>query len=383
VASIQRIQFSEHWQMLAVLLGRSLCNFCAHTVQVTDTQPHYFSYRAFDGDIVCINSTAPYLAVVFEHTSLLSVRYFIAHTSAPRKLIRAGRFVFPSESTGVTFEAVYGHIEARVLIPSTVSGAVFAYPRDCGTNRYLTTGVDDQLILGTARDANFPRVCLWSPHANYTLIQATDDSLTNPTYICETGSDCVPAPEARAVRGNRLIGVRRGAFVMMDSASKHGFVVGVHVKRGGRFMRTSGKLANGRDAALIEVAKRTEPEGERAPQNRPVVGLREPAHLIPDVFPVRHGPHRQTNFLSAFEVFSVLCVGIAVIMFILQCYVCPHNRRKTVRDDSEQVLLGTRDSAGLSVQPQEYSYPQGYASGAPWQYQIPPMYAYFPNAQPD
>jgi hypothetical protein len=162
--------------MLALLVSRSLCYFCAHTIQVEDTQPRYFSHRAADGDIVCINSSTPYLAVVFEHTSLLSVRYFVARTSTPRKLVRAGRFVFPSESTGVSFETVYGHIEARVLLSSTVSGAAFAYPRDCGTNRYLTTGVDEQLVLGTAADAGFPRICLWSPHANYTLIQGTDES---------------------------------------------------------------------------------------------------------------------------------------------------------------------------------------------------------------
>jgi hypothetical protein len=113
--------------------------------------------------------------------------------------------------------------------------------------------------------------------------------------------------------------------------------------------------------------------------------------LIPDVFPVRHGPNRQTNFLSAFEVVSVICVGIAVVMFVLQCYVCPHNKRATVRDDSEQMLLGARDSAGLSVQPQQYSYPQAYAAGyypppgaVPLgQYQMPPMGVYFPGAQPD
>jgi hypothetical protein len=150
--------------------------------------------------------------------------------SAPRKLVRAGRFVFPSESTGVSFEAVSGHVEARVLLPSTVSGAAFAYPRDCGTNRYLTTGVDDQLILGTAHDADFPRICLWSPHANYTLIQAADDSGTNPVYVCGTGLDCGRAPDARGVRGKQLIDVGRGSFAMMDSASKQGFVIGVHVK---------------------------------------------------------------------------------------------------------------------------------------------------------
>jgi hypothetical protein len=321
--------------------------------------------------------------VVFEHTSLLSIRYFTAPISDPRKLVWAGHFVFPSESTGVTFGAVYGHIEAHVLLPSTVSVAVFAYPGECGTNRYLTTGVDDQLILGTARDADSPQVCVWSPHANYTLIQATNDRLTNPAYICRGVWDCVLASEAKSVHGKELIRVKRGAFVMMDSTSKHGFVVGVHVKKGGRFLQASGKLASWHGAALIEVAKRIEPKDERAPQDPPVARLRKPAHLIPDVFPVRHGPNRQTNFLSAFEVFSVLCVGIAVIMFILQCYVCPHNRRKTVRDDSEQMLLGTRDSAGLSVQPQEYSYPQGDGAAASWQYQVPPMGAYFPSAQPD
>jgi hypothetical protein len=197
--------------------------------------------------------------------------------------------------------------------------------------------------------------------------------------------DCSKATEATGVRGKQLIKVARGSFVMMDSTSKHGFAMGVHVKRGGRFWRTSGKLANGQDAAMIEVAKRPELESEKKPRHYPAAP-REPAHLIPDVFPVRHGPNRQGNFLSAFEVFSVICVGIAVIMFVLQCYVCPHNKRKVIRDGSEQMLLGARDSAGLTVQPQEYSYPQAYAAGyypsaavgPPGQYQMAPM-----GAQPD
>jgi hypothetical protein len=116
-------------QMFLLLLSHSLSYFCTHTIEVSSSSPRRFSYYGSDGDLVCVNATVPYLAVAFEHTSLLQVRYFTSTEWS--NLVRRGRFVFPSESTGIAFGPVLGHLEVQVLLPGVVSLSTFAYPTDC------------------------------------------------------------------------------------------------------------------------------------------------------------------------------------------------------------------------------------------------------------
>jgi hypothetical protein len=134
------------------------------------------------------------------------------------------------------------------------------------------------------------------------------------------------------------------------------FIAGVKVRRAGRFLASSGWLENGVRAAVVSVLSRVEEEKK---------GVEEVRERLE--WPIRHRGMR--NQLTPFEVAAVVCVGVAVVMFVLQVCVCNRGDRRKRRDVDERALL-----AEYRHQDQFPMYPYGYAT-APWQ---PPQGLFFP-----
>jgi hypothetical protein len=359
--------------VLLVLLPHSLSYFCAHTIEVSSSSPRRFSSRASEGDVICINATVGYLAVAFEHTSLLQVRYFTSTEAT--ELVRRGRFVFPSESAGVAFGDVRGHVEVQVLLAGVVSLSTFAYPADCAEHRFFTTHLDDQLmfsarLLHSKADSH---ICLWSPHANYTVAEhvASAVSARAALHICAGARDCVDPPAPGLHRSIRIVAVPPGSFLEIDTPRGTGLSIGFHVKKALRFLRSGGFLPGGVAASLIPVdARRDRPPAHAA--------TRKARGRLPEQFPGNHPPH----VFSSLEVIATLGALVAVVVFILQCFVCRttgSSLKPNAPEDDRTLLLGEYNQQ--TPDPFPHAYAAGYCPPPVARGPFAPVM--FPMAQPD
>jgi hypothetical protein len=361
--------------LLLLLVSHSLSYFCARTIEVSSSSPRRFSYHGSDGDLICINATVPYLAVAFEHTSLLNVRYFTSTDN--NALVRRGRFVFPSESAGIAFGNVRGHLEVQVLLSGIVSLSTFAYPTDCSEHRFFTTHLDDQLmfssrLLHSKSDAH---ICLWSPHANYTIaehVAAAESAVRATLHICAGTGDCADPPAMGLRQVIRIVPIPPGSFVEIDTPRETGLSIGFHVKKALRFLRSSGFLPGGVAASLIPVDGRrdAEPVAPAAPKKAP--------GWLPEQFPGKHPP----QVLSSLEIIAALGAVVVVVVFLLQWFVCQATSKNPKPNSSEDDR--TRLLSGYEQQ-MPYASPHAYAAGY-----YPPAVArglfapvMFPAAQPD
>jgi hypothetical protein len=131
---------------LAVFLPLSHSYFCKVTLNVTTNFPESFEGPLGDGDRLCINSTVPFLAVTFQQTTLLKVRYY-SRDAVSSRVDSGDHFFIPSEIAAVGFGDTLGQVEVQALIPGLVSISIFAYPRACAQGRYVTTMKDDSFWL--------------------------------------------------------------------------------------------------------------------------------------------------------------------------------------------------------------------------------------------
>jgi hypothetical protein len=351
--------------MLIVLLSAAHSYHCAHTLQITTTTPQHLSYVANEDDIICINSTRPYLTVTFEHTNLLAVRFFSPDEFGER-LLKRGRFVYPSEANGVAFGEVHGHVEVRALLAGALTISAFAFPADCGEYRYVWTAVDAQILVQA--DATHD-VCVWSPQYNYTVVPRSGQESGGVVTICE--GVCALAPPGTHFHATSA------EYLRLSQAPQ--WAIGVHVKSAGRFLASAELIDNRRIVKVINVQPRTVEviEAAAAPPEAPPErkGLED---YIPKQFPVQHG---QTNVLSPFEILSVIAVGVVVLTLVVQCYVCPPGRPRGGIDDAETRLLG-------AYQPSQYPAVMqpasgfGYAPPGAAGYHVPfrmPNQGYFPS----
>jgi hypothetical protein len=229
-----------------LLIFFSSSYFCSYSLTITSNTPQRTLLHLNELEILCINSTLPFLTVTFEHTNLLNVRYFSSSSSSNTSLHREGRFVFPSESVGVSFTNVLGHIEVRAALTGFLAFSAFAFPISCGENRYFTSLLNDHIPLSSERHSN--RICLWSPHPNYTISGLASEK---GVFLCRNADDCT-FPSEKAIGNRRTISVTSEDFVEFEVAPT--FIAGVRIRRAGRFLPSSGWLTNEGRAAVLTVA---------------------------------------------------------------------------------------------------------------------------------
>jgi hypothetical protein len=375
------------------LVGNAFSYFCHHTVTITTNSPLSLEVPVGDGDYVCVNSTIPYITVVFQHTNLLSVRYFL-EDSATNKLSHAGSFNFPSEASGVFFGNENGHIEIQSFLPGVLSFAVFAFPADCGGNRFVSTLLNDQFILGhrfrknAFTDVRNPRYCFWSPHPHYIVIGESNPAARDSVFLCSDADQCTKLLGEDS--GKRHISSNGTQFLEFNANSREidSYVLGIHVKGEGRYLDISSLLSNDATAGLVTVVPQTEPQiapGDDS-ERKQVEVVPEPVQQFPVVHRDKGNSARP---LTPLEVLSVLCVCILSCLVIVQCCLCPRPKRGGKFDESEERLLEGYppglDGLPPPVQapygmPYQY-YPQpigGY--GMP--YQMPAGGVFFPTTPP-
>jgi hypothetical protein len=379
--------------LFALLLSQALCYFCRHTITIESTTPLDVSLPVGDGDLICLNSTLPYLSVLFQHTNLLSIRYFLEDEET-NTLVQSGTLRFPSDAAGVYFGNTNGHIEIQTFLPGFLSFAAFAFPVDCGHNRYISTVLEDNFLLGSRfqlkgfTDAIHPSACFWCPHPTSGIYGEVNPMVRSMINLCNSGEECTKAfrnditgPEIKHVHVNST------QFLMFDAAEADfaaTYMLGTRVNHESRYMDAKMLLPNEVSAGIIEGERINQPA---PPEPQPVkIEKIEKAEKVES--PVEKVPKESATVWTTFEVVSIVCViGLSAVV-AFQCVVGQRAKAK-LGDGSEERLLDQypRGLDGIPAQAPDAPYPYApsfYSQpiapyGMPYPFQAG---GFFPVAQP-
>jgi hypothetical protein len=337
--------------MLFLLSRLSASYFCKQSILIVKNTPETFEGPLGDGDRLCINSTFPYLAVAFQQTTLLKVRY---HSLDRNSQIRrtSGSFYVPSEIAAIGFGDSIGHVEVQALLPGIVSLSTFAFPSDCARNRYLTTAEDDsfklatRLGLGGFADTITAAACVWSPHPRTAFIGVLDEESKNSVQVCgESG--------CRTAWLNSSDDTKRGTvefsateFLRID-ANRPDFVgdyeAEISVKQAANFLPAAGKFDPDQEADTVPLKPRAEGDQHPAPVEDVHVPPAAPAAAEPEgaatlMKALHRGRGRKPSglrtVLSVLQIVCLTVVSIGVIVCIVNLVA-----NKGFRDDAESGLL--------------------------------------------
>ena len=358
--------------VLFALVSRSLCYFCRHSFQITTNTPQYFTVEAVEGDYLCVNSSLPHLAILFEQRALLNVRAF--EQNDDNGLVQKGKFEFPGNTVGVVFGDDVGHVEAMAVIGGNVSFAVFAFPEECASNKYISTLSDDEFILKSVFKAQDERACFWVPHMSWSLydIPATAESREAIKKCEPTCSDAINEDGADVA-----VTVKSSQFVEID-LSNPGFVEDFNVKLAVKKPRKWFKVAQSfRTPSQPEGVKLLSVMGEAGEMDGADNSLNGNENGPRERFGRRHGEWRPgrrngepfVNTVVTLEIISVISVIVAGVLLIVQCFLCRMTQQKKSRardDDSEDRLLAEYQEGRYPIpspqqlHPGPYAFPQGY-----------------------
>jgi hypothetical protein len=174
--------------------------------------------------------------------------------------------------------------------------------------------------------------------------------------------------------GKQNIQVNPTQFIEFD-ADRPGFVSSfnfrVNLRRTGRYLDVSSLLSNSAKTGLVKVIDRTTlPIGEDEENALPEVPIAPDDNVQ---LPIAHGKRSvfSKKTLTSLELAATICVFVVTLVIIIQCFICPHGKRRGKVDDSEERLLQGYPP-GMMAPVQGYGMPYGYAP----QYYAPPMAAY-------
>jgi hypothetical protein len=365
--------------LLPSLLALSLSAFCKENLAVTRMVPETFVGPLGDGDSLCINSTVPYLAVAFQQTSFLKIRYFSVARESNR--VRAsGHFFIPSEVAALGFGDTLGHVEVQALIPGEVSLSMFAYPPECSQSRYFTTMSDDafgiaqRLNLGSFAETVPTTACIWSPHPRTAFAALSDGDSQDALKLCYSADKVCESPLA-GVAGERTFDVTASQYIQVaadkpDFLSKFG--VSLSVKWTANFLDSRGVFESGKQVSTIGLhkrdpkAKHPEVDDESLPLPPPEVH-QEPVAAPEAVRPHRHHHRhfRRSSLRTIFAVVEIIAL-IGVISGVIAGLARMFWLYRRQKGDEEAALLGNEPQQGAFAQianmiPRHTNYGWGFS----------------------
>jgi hypothetical protein len=381
IISVNRLKNSEFFcsprkvtltmLLLIALFSLSSSYFCKERLEIRQNVPESYEGPLGDGEVLCINSTVPYLTLVPQPTTLLKIRYF-SRKLRSTQVVSSGHFFFPSEIVALGFGNSIGHIEIQALIPGAVSLSTFAFPPECRQHRYLTTmdvdsfSIAQRLGIGPYGEAVASSACIWSPHP-LTSVHANSN--------VDTIRVCLPGQCQVALRGDSVpsFEFRSSQYVHID-ANKPDFVkhfkLILSVRESADFLNAHGLLENDAEVGTIKLHPRD------ANEEHPKVG-----DEVPLLQPVsRQGRPRSRpirSVIAVLQVFAIVGVIIGTIVYIFNYFLSATHRDS---DDAESALLGAGDTKRpLTRFPQFLPRSPNYGAGS---YQLPGGLGYVYPSQP-
>lgn len=378
-----------------LLVQAALCYKCDHVVTVKDNGPMEYSFNVEEGEYICVNSTQPYLAVVFQQRALLGIRYFKSENDQLQQL---GKFEFPADATGVSFATEIGHVEAFAHISGHVSLSTFAFPSLCAGNRYITTMPEEQWILKDKFVTQDEDLCIWNPRPSCSMFDVPVSSEVKSSlklcdiFMCKAAVDSEgqePVAIKMMSRNYLRVDLRNPGFVedflvkiasyaqktadwfkisaILDSEDSH--VIQVYSPESHFIM--SGKEAQRRMSKFGHGMKHDDAESGVHDVHRNV----QHHHEHDDHHHVSHRElHRESNILNAMlfvEIISGMSLVVACIVLIVQCFTNKNRRADTAED---RLLPGYGDGSRYPIPGPAQFYPNGYPMsgfGAPNQQTTP------------
>jgi hypothetical protein len=340
--------------MLAALAALSASYYCKQTILVVKNTPESFEGPLGDGDRLCINSTLPYLAVAFQQTVLLKVRYYsVDPASTVSRVVSGSHFFIPSETAAIGFAGSIGHVEVQALVPGLVSLSTFAFPIDCARNRYLTTMSDDafhlanRLGLGRFADTITGAACIWSPHPLTALSGDLTEDARAAFQVC--GDDGCHAPWADPTNETRgTLDFKANEYVKIEANRPdlvEDYQVELTVKKNANFLPAYGEFDDDKEDATVSLAARAGDEGHRDVKDvvHPVAPDVEPPSAPTPGVVARVGRARS----GLATILSVLQI-LALTVVIIGAMICIANFAVTrgVFDDAQSGLLGSAVGRG-------------------------------------
>jgi hypothetical protein len=335
--------------MLALLATLSNSYFCKQTITIVKSTPETFEGPLGDGDRLCINSTLPFLAVAFQQTTFLKVRYYSIEPSSGK--VKTGQhFYIPSETAAVGFGSTIAHLEVQALIPGTVSLSTFAFPSECEHSRYLTTVIDDsfhlanRLSIGQFADTVSSAACIWSPHPQTAFLGPLTEDSRDAVQVCGD-SGCRTAWQNGTTEERRVVEFTATEYLKIE-ANRPDFVgdyqAEISVKKEANFLGAYGRFDP--DSAVDTVQLTSRADGDNHPDLKDEVQPPPPPPAeAPVVAPARipRPPlqgQRRGGLRTVISVLQIVCLTVVSVGAIVCIVTVVAN--KSGRDDAEAGLLG-------------------------------------------
>ena len=187
--------------LVSFCLSSSTCQF---SILANSEKPERTSFVLDEGEKLCINTTNPYLSVIF-HDSILSVRYFSFESIGvlPHEL---GKFNHPAESGGVSFPGKIGSVEVTALIPGTVTFSYFNFPDSCSW-RYVTTYPYDYIEIPELFEPfKQGQLCLWYPEDQFEVKVHAEPAEGDSFQLCSSYHECKTVQYRKMLHANAIDG---------------------------------------------------------------------------------------------------------------------------------------------------------------------------------
>ena len=164
------------------ILSKSTCKYL---INVDENNPMTYNFNLDENEFICINSTLPYLTVLFQPTQLLRI-------NAYKKTNDGLEFLTTSYSPGIyggfDFSNEIGSMDIESILPGFLSISLFAFPKECSKIRYVTNLDADYFTLDTKFE-NFKAnstICIWYGSLHYYFKGKFLDETkpTNEILIC-------------------------------------------------------------------------------------------------------------------------------------------------------------------------------------------------------
>lgn len=147
---------------MLVFLLLMVARKCKHSIELTNSFPEAHSYLVDLNTIICINSSLPYLSIVFEKSCKITARFAFYLDGSDEKVYKL--FNFSNDKyAGYNFGNQSSSVEIIPRSEGFVNFSFFAFPSSCQF-RHISTDLEDRfgwLPSYSSRSGNPRKICFW------------------------------------------------------------------------------------------------------------------------------------------------------------------------------------------------------------------------------
>lgn len=167
-------------------------SFCTYTVNVDNNEPTQYTFALEETEHICINSSVPYLSIVFDSSSLVKMEIYEKRYG--NISFRETQY-FPTVHTGYDFSNSIVSFDIEPLLSCLVSFKLFSFPNDCDY-RYISNFNYDEFTIHSkfGKVLSHNKVCIWYTNRRSQIsIDSTENlNLSEQIQVCTSEIACKP-----------------------------------------------------------------------------------------------------------------------------------------------------------------------------------------------